>query len=142
MTRSLTAGHLGRCKADDIIVPPTIGIGPNGTPRVDRPEGRSACVGLEDDDVSAGRAHVGLLGDVVNLEVRLVPGRGEAAAAAAVEEGLGTATVVRYEQIWGGLVVPGILVRVVVGDVTADAKGLGIGPLRRGEEDLPPKYSR
>ena len=128
----LTGGHLCR-KAHGIGMPPTIGIGPDGAPRVDRPEGGGAGVVEEDDDGGVRRADVGLFGDVVDLEVRLIPGRGEAAAAAAaaaVEEGLGMATVVRYEQIWGGLVVPGVLVGVVVGDVTADAESLGIGPLR------------
>ena len=127
----LTGGHLCR-KADGIGVPPTIGIGLGSAPRVDRPEGGGAGVVVKDDDGGVRRADVGLFGDVVDLEVRLIPGRGEAAAAAAaaVEEGLGMATVVRYEQIWGGLVVPGVLVGVVVGDVTADAEGLGIGPLR------------
>ena len=72
---------------------------------------------------------------MVDLEVRLVPGRGEAAAAA-VEEGLGTATVVRDEQMRGGFVVPVVLMRAVLGGVTADAEGHDIGPFRRGEEDL------
>ena len=70
-----------------------------------------------------------------DLEVRLLPGRGEAAAAA-VEEGLGAAAVVRDEQIRDGLVMPGVLVRAVYGGVTADAEGIGIGPFRRGKEDL------
>ena len=84
---------------------------------------------MKDDDGGVRRrADVGLFGDVVDIEVRLIPGRGEDIAA--VEEGLGMATVVRDEQIWGGLVVPGVLVGVVVGDVTADAKGIGIGPFR------------
>ena len=72
---------------------------------------------------------------MADLEVRLVPGRSEAAAAA-VEEGLGTAEVVRDEQIRDGLVVPTELVRAVFFSVAADAEGLGIGPFRRGEEDL------
>ena len=133
----LTDRHLVR-KADGIDVPPTIRIGPNGAQRVDRPEGGSAGVVLENDNGSVGRADVGLLGDAADLEVRLLlAGSGRGEDIATVEEGLGTATVVRHEQIWGGLVVPGVLVMAVVGDVTADAKSLGMGPLRRSEEDLP-----
>jgi len=67
---------------------------------------------------------------VVDLEVRLAPGRGEATAAAAVEEGLGTAGVVRDEQIRGGLVVPVVLVGAVLGGVAADAEDVGVGPFR------------
>ena len=126
-TKVLAGGQLGR-EADGVGAPLAAGVGLGGTPGVDRPEAGRASSVLEGDDGGAGHADV-RLGDVVDLEVRLVPGRGEAAAAA-VEEGLGMATVVRYEQIWGGLVVPGVLVEVVVGDVTADAESLGIGPLR------------
>ena len=129
----LAGGQLGR-EADGVGAPLAAGVGLGGTPGVDRPEAGRAGLVLEGDDGGAGHADVGL-GDVVDLEVRLVPGRGEAAAAA-VEEGLGTAGVVRDEQIRGGLVIPVVLVRAVFIGVAADAEGLGIGPFGRGEEDL------
>ena len=138
-TKALTNRHVVRI-ADGIDMPPTIRISSDGTPGVDRPEGGSAGVVPENDNGSVGRADVGLLGDAADLEVRLLlAGSGRGEDIATVEEGLGMAAVVRDEQIRDGLIVPGVLMRVVhvVGAVIADAKGLGTGPLRRSKEDLP-----
>ena len=132
-TEVLAGGQLDR-EVDGVGAPLAARDGLGGTPGVDRPEAGRASSVLEGDDGGAGHADVGL-GDVVDLEVRLVPGRGEAAAAA-VEEGLGTAGVVRDEQIRGGLVIPVVLVRAVFVSVTADAEGVGVGPFGRGEENL------
>ena len=126
-TKVLAGGQLGR-EADGVGAPLAAGVGLGGTPGVDRPEAGRASSVLEGDDGGAGHADV-RLGDVVDLEVRLAPGRGEAAAAA-VEEGLGTAGVVRDEQIRGGLVVPVVLVGAVLGGVAADAEDVGVGPFR------------
>ena len=126
-TKVLAGGQLGR-EADGVGAPLAAGVGLGGTPGVNRPDIRRSGVGPEGDDRNVGHANAGL-GDVVDLEVRLAPGRGEAAAAA-VEEGLGTAGVVRDEQIRGGLVVPVVLVGAVLGGVAADAEDVGVGPFR------------
>ena len=132
INKVLAGGQLAH--GDGVGAPLAAGVGLGGTPGIDRPEVGSTGFVLEGDDGGAGHADAGP-GDVVDLEVRLVPGQGEAGAAA-VEEGLGAAAVVRDEQIRGGLDVPAVLVRAVLGGVAADAEGLGIGPFRRGEADL------
>ena len=131
----LSDRQLGR-KADSFDVPPTARVGLDCAPSIDRPEGRRIGCGLKGDNGrSVCRADDGI-GNVADLEAHLVPGRGEAVAAA-VEEGLGTAVVVRDEQIRDSLVVPGVVVMTVFGSgVAADAEGLGIGPFRRSEENL------
>ena len=127
-TEVLAGGQLDR-EVDGVGAPLAARDGLGGTPGVDRPEAGRASSVLEGDDGGAGHAEVGL-GDMVDLEVCLVPGRGEAAAAAAVKEGLGATGVVRDEQIRGGVVVPVVLVRAVFISATADTEGLGVGPFR------------